>query len=80
MRAKYLREALDMTDEFQSRSSRRGSAGQETTEVIVVERPQCNHMDQCLKNTSELVDTVKKNPFFSWSYCQRIHQFTREAT
>ena len=38
--AKYLREALDMIDEFQSRSSRRESATQETTEVILVDRPQ----------------------------------------
>ena len=38
--AKSLREALDMIDEFQSRSPRRESAGQETTEVILVERPQ----------------------------------------
>ena len=40
--AKYLREALEMIDEFQNRSSLRSSAGregQETREVILVERP-----------------------------------------
>ena len=37
---KYLREPLDMIDEFQNRSSWRESPGQETTEVILVERPQ----------------------------------------
>ena len=38
---KYLREALEMTDEFQNRSPRRsfeGHGGQETTEVIVVQK------------------------------------------
>ena len=38
--AKYLREALYMIDEFQSRASWRGSASTETTEVILVEGPQ----------------------------------------
>ena len=40
---KYLKEALDMINDWQSRSSRRRSEshdGQETTEIILVERPQ----------------------------------------
>ena len=37
---KYLREALDMIDDTHRRTSWRGSASQETTEVILVERQQ----------------------------------------
>ena len=38
--AKYLREALDMIDDFQRPTFRRYFAGQGTTEVILVERQQ----------------------------------------
>ena len=47
-----------MIDEFQSRFFWRGSEGQETSEVILVERPQKNHVDQSFNNTSEWVDDV----------------------
>ena len=39
-RSEVLAGDHDMIDEFQSRASRRGSPGQETTVLILVERPQ----------------------------------------
>ena len=46
---KYTQKALEMINDWQSRASRRsfeGHEGQETTEVIQVERPQQNHADR----------------------------------
>ena len=66
--SKYLKEALDMINDWQSRCSRRRSEShddQETTEVILVEKAAMIQVRQCVANTSERVDTTsnKKQEF-----------------
>ena len=63
--SKYLKEALDMINDWQSRCSRRRSErhdDHETTEVILVEKAAMIQVGLCLANTSErdTEETTKK--------------------